>query len=138
MILITGATGFLGHNLCEYLAGCGASVRALVRPTSDYAFLEELGVELAWGDLNDAEAVARACGGCQEVVHAGAKFRLWGPWEEFYRTNVMGTHHILEAACQAKVRRTFPPWLSSVALSPAVSLTRDPPAPLWIPTNTPS
>ncbi|NIO70142.1 MAG: NAD-dependent epimerase/dehydratase family protein, partial [Anaerolineae bacterium] len=49
MILITGATGFLGHNLCEYLAGRGASVRALVRPTSDHAFLEELGVELAWG-----------------------------------------------------------------------------------------
>ena len=114
MILITGATGFLGHNLCEYLAGRGALMRALVRPTSDYAFLEELGIELAWGDLNDAEAVARACEGCQEVVHAGAKFRLWGPWEEFYRTNVMGTHHILEAACQAKVRRFI--YVSTVAV----------------------
>ena len=39
------------------------------------------------------------------MVHAGARFRLWGPWEGFYRTNVMGTRHVLEAACQAKVRR---------------------------------
>ena len=114
MILVTGATGFLGHNLCEYLARRGASVRALVRPTSDYAFLERLGVELSWGDLNDAPAVARACAGCQEVVHAGAKFRFWGPWEEFYRTNVLGTHHVLEAACQAKVRRFL--YVSTIAV----------------------
>ncbi len=56
-VLITGATGFLGHTLCPYLIERGCRLRALVRPTSAWDFLRPLGVELAWGDVRDPDAV---------------------------------------------------------------------------------
>jgi len=40
MILLTGATGFLGHNLVPRLVAAGHQVRALVRPTSNVDFLK--------------------------------------------------------------------------------------------------
>ncbi|HIP97626.1 MAG TPA: NAD-dependent epimerase/dehydratase family protein, partial [Anaerolineae bacterium] len=111
MILVTGATGFLGHNLCEQLIGQGDEVRALVRRRKrrdgKYAldFLRNLGVELVWGDVRDAESVARAIQGCEHVIHAAAKFRMWGPYHEFHATNVEGTLNVLHAARQAHVQR---------------------------------
>lgn len=105
MILVTGATGFLGHNLCEHLTGQGYRVRALARPTSATGHLEALGVEIACGDVTDFESVSRALAGCGQVVHAAAHFRLWGPPEPFVQTNVEGTRHVLQAALAARVKR---------------------------------
>ena len=105
MILITGATGFLGHNLCEHLAAQGYTLRALARPTSETAFLEELGVDIALGDVTDADSVGAAMRGCAYVVHAAARFRLWGPPEPFVRTNVEGTRNVLQAALAANIRK---------------------------------
>jgi dihydroflavonol-4-reductase len=111
MILVTGATGFLGHNLCEQLIGQGEQVRALVRQRKrrdgghTLDFLRNLGVELAWGDVCDAESVSRAIRGCEDVVHAAAKFRMWGPYHEFHAINVEGTLNVLRAALQANVQR---------------------------------
>ena len=56
--VVTGATGLLGSHIAEQLAARGERVRALVRPTSDTAFLRQLGAELAPGDLADRAAVA--------------------------------------------------------------------------------
>lgn len=105
MILITGATGFLGRNLCEHLAGAGYPLRALVRPGSDTAFLEPLGVELAQGDVTDPASVRAAMQGCRQVIHTAAYFRFWGPPEPFIDTNFMGTRNMLEAAAAAGIRK---------------------------------
>lgn len=106
MILITGATGFLGHNLIPRLLAAGYPVRALVRPTSDVAFLQQLGVELALAeDVSDETAVATACQGCQYVIHAAGYFRFWGDLPTFWQTNVAGTAAVLAAAAQAGVSR---------------------------------
>ena len=59
-ILVTGATGFLGHTLCPYLVQHGYRLRAFVRPSSAWGFLCPLGVELAWGDIREATAVRAA------------------------------------------------------------------------------
>ncbi|HID90033.1 MAG TPA: NAD-dependent epimerase/dehydratase family protein [Anaerolineae bacterium] len=105
LLLVTGATGFLGRNLCPYLPDRGYRLRALVRPTSDHAFLRPLGVELALGDVRDPGSVHRAMEGCQAVVHAAAKFRFWGDPAGFFATNVEGTCNVLEAALQTGVDR---------------------------------
>ena len=112
-LLVTGATGFLGHNLCPYLVAQGYRLRALVRPTSDHNFLTALGIELAWGDVRDPEAVRQAVSGCRAVIHAAAKFRFWGPRPEFLEINVTGTRHVLEAALQAGVERFV--YVSTIA-----------------------
>lgn len=106
MILVTGATGFLGHNLIPRLAAPGAPIRALVRPGSDTAFLQQHRVQLAYADdISDATAVARACQGCDIVIHAAGLFRFWGELDEFWRTNVLGTTAVLDAARAANVSR---------------------------------
>lgn len=104
-VLVTGATGFVGRNLCLYLAEKKYRVRALVRRTSDHGFLDALGAEKAWGDLCDPASLMAAAEGCHAIIHAGAVFRFWGRREEFWAVNVQGTRNVLEAARQAGMSR---------------------------------
>jgi dihydroflavonol-4-reductase len=115
MILVTGATGFLGRNLIPLLVSHGHRVRALVRRSSDWQYLTDLDVELAWGDVRDAGAVQDAMPGCRVVVHGAGLFRFWGDRDDFSATNVGGTHHVLEAARQARVERFV--HISTVAVA---------------------
>ena len=106
MILVTGATGFLGHNLIPRLARAGQPLRALVRRHSHTARLQEYGVELAYAeDITDLAAATQACRGCQAVIHAAGHFRFWGEPDAFWRTNVIGTETILSAAAAAGIQR---------------------------------
>lgn len=71
MILVVGATGFLGSEICRQLSAAQQPVRALVRTTSDAAkksALQALGIELVEGDLKDAASLAAACQGVQAII----------------------------------------------------------------------
>jgi polyketide synthase len=80
-------------------------VRCLVRPTSDLSLLETLGVEIAVGDLTDANSVARAARGCRHVFHCGALVSDWATVKEIKRINVEGTRNVVSAAVDAGVER---------------------------------
>jgi len=103
--LITGATGFIGGRLAERLAREGHTVRCLVRASSDTSRLDELDVQLAVGDLTDADSLARAVHGAHHVLHCGALVSDWATVEEIARINVAGTRNLLEAAAGASARR---------------------------------
>ena len=106
MILVTGATGFLGHHLIPQLCAAGYAVKTLVRPSSDVRFLQEMGVELAYtNDISDPAAALAACQGCDQVIHAAGQFRFWGDSPSFWRTNVGGTSALLQAATAVGVQR---------------------------------
>ncbi|MBN1287288.1 MAG: NAD-dependent epimerase/dehydratase family protein, partial [Anaerolineae bacterium] len=105
MILVTGGTGFLGRNLMPALVKAGYRVRALVRQPEQADWLGALGVEMVRGSTEDVEAVNRAMEGCRYVVHAAGRFRFWGRWEQFERTNVLGTQNVLVAAWDQKVEK---------------------------------
>ena len=105
LILITGATGFLGRNICDYLSGQGYTLRALARSTSDTSYLEALGVDVVIGDVLQAETVQAAVKGCDYLIHAAAHFRLWGQPEPFEKTNIEGTRHVLEAALAENIKK---------------------------------
>jgi uncharacterized protein YbjT (DUF2867 family) len=71
MILVVGATGSLGAEICRHLTLKGKSVRALVRPTSDSAKvsrLRDLGVTPVQGDLTDEASLEAACSGATTVI----------------------------------------------------------------------
>lgn len=104
-VLVTGATGFLGRNLCPYLVEQGYAVRALVRPSSEWGFLAAQGVEIAFGDVQDPDSIQAALAGCEAVVHAAGYFRFWGPRERYWDVNVVGTRNVVQAAERAGVKR---------------------------------
>lgn len=115
MILVTGATGFLGRSLVPCLLENGHRVRAAVRQSSDTAFLERQGVELVpVADIGNYDDMAGACHECTAVIHAAARFRMWGNLVDFWQTNVEGTAATLEAAWQAGAKRFL--YISSVAV----------------------
>lgn len=97
-VLVTGANGFLGRYVVEAHLARGDRVRAMVRRPQP--MLEELGAEIAIGDLRDRAAVFCACENIDAVQHVAAVPGVWGPWEHYYDANVLGTLHLLDA-CHA-------------------------------------
>ena len=76
MILVTGATGFLGRHLLRRLAGAGEALRCLCRPGSVGAdWLKTQPVEVVFAHLHDAEGVERACRGVRQVIHLASPIR---------------------------------------------------------------
>lgn len=104
-VLVTGGTGFVGSHLIEQLRDQGETVRALVRPTSNRAFVESLGAESWEGDLDDQNSLRRACEGCETVFHSAARVEIIGTEKEFHHTTVAGTERLLAAAADQGVKR---------------------------------
>ena len=62
-VLVAGATGFLGGEICRQLIGKNKNVKGLVRTTSDankVAQLKELGVQIVEGDFKDKSSLKNA------------------------------------------------------------------------------
>lgn len=105
-VLVTGATGFVGANVARLLVERGEDVRVLVRPTSDRGNVAGLPVEIAVGDLRDADSVRSAVRGCARVFHVAADYRFWArDPRELYRSNVEGTVHVMDACLAEGVER---------------------------------
>jgi dihydroflavonol-4-reductase len=114
LVLVTGATGFVGSAIVRSLLAARFSVRGLVRAKSPRGNLAGLDIESVDGDICDASTVARAMAGVRYVVHAAADYRLWARQPDaIVRTNVEGTRTVMEGALAAGVERIV--YTSSVA-----------------------
>lgn len=113
-VFLTGATGFVGHHVALALTAQGASLRLLVRKTSNLANLEQISGETYVGDLGEPESVRAGLAGCDAVVHVAADYRLWirDP-QTMYRANVDGTRELLRIVRESGVKRFV--YTSSVA-----------------------
>jgi uncharacterized protein YbjT (DUF2867 family) len=70
-VLVAGATGFLGSEICRQLRAKNLSVRAMVRTSTDPFKIEQLiklGVRIVQGDLRNRETLSRALQGVTTVV----------------------------------------------------------------------
>ena len=101
--LVTGGGGFLGKAIVKLLKERGDEVRSFSR--NPHPALTAMGVEHCRGELADAGAVKRAAEGCDIVFHVAAKAGVWGPYEEFYRANVLGTKHVIDACRLHGIKR---------------------------------
>ena len=114
VILVTGATGFVGSAVVRLLLDRGDAVRVLARPGSDRSNLADLDIEVAEGDLLQPESLGPAVRGCTGLFHVAADYRLWTRNPELMlKANVEGTRSILRAAADAGVSRIV--YTSSVA-----------------------
>jgi nucleoside-diphosphate-sugar epimerase len=102
-VLVTGGGGFLGSAIVRRLVARGDAVRTFQR--GDYPELAKLGIECVRGDLGDADVVRNAARGCDAIIHTAAKAGVWGPYDEYYRANVVGTQNVIAACRDAAVRR---------------------------------
>lgn len=102
-LLITGGGGFLGSALAGRLIALGHDVTVLGR--NKYPAVEALGARGVQADLADRAAVIRAFQGLDAVFHVAAKAGLWGPWQEYYDSNVLATVNVLDACREARVPR---------------------------------
>jgi dihydroflavonol-4-reductase len=114
VVLVTGATGFVGSAVARKLAGRGFAVRALVRKGSPRANLAGVEAEPVEGDMLDRDSVARALSGARYLFHVAADYRLWArDPQEIIRNNLEGAGAVMEAALAAGVERVV--YTSSVA-----------------------
>jgi len=125
-VLVTGATGLIGANVCALLAARGDTPRALVRAGSRTAELEELGAEIAVGDITSADDVRQAAEGCAYCIHTAALV-IGGPvrpLEDYQAVNVQGSANVLAAARAAGLSRTVM-YSSSAALDTSRTVRDD-------------
>ncbi len=108
MILVTGATGFVGSTLVRQLLDAGEAVRILRRPASRLDLLGDAAhrVEHALGDVTDPESLDDALRGVRRVVHVAAVVAFGrGARQRLRDVNVRGTAHVVNAALAAGVER---------------------------------
>lgn len=104
---VTGATGFVGLNLVEALAGAGWEVVALHRPGSELKHLARLDAERVAGDVTDRASLERALpAGIDAVFHAAGDTGLWSRRNAHQdRVNIEGARNMVEAALARRARR---------------------------------
>jgi nucleoside-diphosphate-sugar epimerase len=105
-VLVTGATGFTGGHLAQFLSRSGDSVRALIRNPGKADALAQSGIEVVTGDLTDRPSVDRAVAGIEVVYNVAALYREAGLATSVYRAvNADAVVTLIEAAAAAGVRR---------------------------------
>ena len=110
MILVAGATGLVGSDVCRRLIAAGQPVRALVRETSDAGkvrALRDVGVEVLIGDLRDAASLRTACDGVETVVAtvSSMPFGYIPGVNDIATTDTAGMRNLLDASVTTGVRR---------------------------------
>jgi NADH dehydrogenase len=116
MVLITGATGFVGMALLRQLMEQKREVGCLLRPSSRERRLPPGEVRVATGTLQDRPALRAALQGADTVVHlVGARREQDGYTLDWI--NDQGTFNLVEAALDADVRRII--YLSHIRANPS-------------------
>jgi uncharacterized protein YbjT (DUF2867 family) len=121
MILVVGATGLVGSEVCQRLIRRGEKVRAFIRQTSSPEKVEALrssGAELCVGDLKDPLSIASACRGVDAVISTASSTLTRQPGDSIESVDVAGQLNLVNAAKDAGVERFLfvsfrrPPGLS--------------------------
>jgi uncharacterized protein YbjT (DUF2867 family) len=105
-VLVVGATGLVGLEICRRLQQTDHSARALVRRTADTAKrdeLERLGVELLEGDLKDPASLDRACAGIHAIISTASSTLSRQDGDSIRTVDDEGQLALVDAAVRAGV-----------------------------------
>src|SRR5262249_31660754 len=94
--LVTGASGFVGRHLAEHLVSRGNTVRCLVRKTSNLKYLDQKGVELAYGGLDGDTDWNAALDGVATIYHVAGLTFARRP-KDYFKVNHKGTESLIAA-----------------------------------------
>src|SRR5579863_771861 len=122
MILLTGATGYLGSQIARALIERKKTFRVYVREPRRLEFNPgDAPCEIFVGDLDGPHSLESAMRGVKQVIHTASLVKMWArnP-RDFERVNVAGLQNILRAAATAGVERVV--YTSSfIAMGPSAN-----------------
>ncbi|MDO8618698.1 MAG: NAD(P)-dependent oxidoreductase [Candidatus Daviesbacteria bacterium] len=104
ILLITGATGFIGRNLVACLSERGdLYLRLLVRDVdkAKSLFGAKHNIQIIKGDLSNITSLISATNGVDEIIHLAGEVSSWGDKDIFISTNIEGTKSLLLAASKS-------------------------------------
>jgi nucleoside-diphosphate-sugar epimerase len=102
-IFITGASGFVGGAAMRHLIGSGHAVSAMSRSEKSDIAIRAAGATPVRCDLETV--AADHIRGADIIIHAAAFVEQWGPKDAWFKSNVLGTQAVLDAAKNAGVKR---------------------------------
>jgi NADH dehydrogenase len=108
MILVVGATGLLGSEICRGLRQSGQPVRALIRENSDPEKVNRLraaGAEAVIADLKESSSVLRACEGISAVITTASSTFSRQQGDSIESVDRLGHLNLVDSANQAGVER---------------------------------
>ena len=106
VVLITGASGFIGRHAQVYLLDAGFSVRVLLRSETSFENDCHSKLKKYYGNLTDAGSLRKACEGVDYVVHlAGIAHINEAKKDCLHKINVNGTKLLINAAIASKVKK---------------------------------
>ena len=108
MVLVVGATGFLGTEICRELVNRDYSVNGMVRSSSDpkrVRGLKDIGVTTVEGDLKDAPSVRAALEDVDDVVSTATATRSRSDGDGIESVDTDGQSALIQAAADAGVKR---------------------------------
>lgn len=108
MILVAGATGLVGLQICLKLAQRHTPFRALVRHTSDpakIATLEAAGAQLVYGDLKEPASLAAACKDIEAIISTASSTISHSAGDSIETVDHQGQLNLVQAARQAGIDR---------------------------------
>lgn len=105
-VLITGCDGFLGNNLARELIAKKHAVKAFIYEPTYNGSLDNLPIELFYGDIRDEESVIKACENCDAIIHAAACTTVWPARANYINDiNIKGTLNIIKAIRRYSIAR---------------------------------
>lgn len=116
-VLVTGATGFIGHHVVSALIEKGDQVTCLVRPTSDTSRLPTAQLSLRIGDITDPTTLEPALAGVGAVYHMAAALTAKSA-RGFHSVNEVGTRNLAEACARSSSSPTLVVLSSLAAAGP--------------------
>jgi len=114
-VFVTGAGGFLGKAICQWLRCADIKVVGFAR--GDYPELRAMGVTMFKGDLCDQQSLFDAISGCDLVFHVASKAGVWGDKQSYMKPNVEGTENIINACTAHNINRLIYTSTPSVTFS---------------------
>ncbi len=107
-VLVIGATGFLGMEICRQLLGKNKKVKGLIRSSSDVTKVEALkkmGIETVVGDIKDVSSLNNACKGAGAVISTVSSTLSRQEGDSIESVDNNGQKNVVDTATVAKVNR---------------------------------
>ncbi|MDY0874289.1 NAD-dependent epimerase/dehydratase family protein [Dongia rigui] len=120
LVVVTGATGFVGAAILRHLAHQGWRIRILTRRMPQDALMPDHPIEVVLGDMGDRASLEQLVRGADAIVHCAGLTKALTPIE-FFDVNEGGTVRLLEAAQKAAPQARLVHISSLAAREPGLS-----------------